>query len=84
MQEGIPRSMLQHRGQARAVRVRGDGVVCTVGEDSEVRVYPPNKTDPQQLLRAKAPLWSVDVCHDLLVVGADDGFAYLFRSVETS
>ena len=83
IRDGHPTPLMRHRGQARAVRVRGDGVIFTIGEDGQLRVYLPEVDDPNQMLSAGSPLWCVDARKDIIAVGADDGFVYVFTEAKS-
>jgi WD40 repeat protein len=78
LRDGRDVPLMRHRGQARAVRVRGDGAVFSVGEDGSLRIYPPGSETPTQSLTAGSPLWCVDASNNMICAGADDGMVYVF------
>jgi len=74
-----PSPLLRHRGEARAVAIRDDGVVVTAGADAQVMLYERDATEPFQSVRAGTPIWCVDVDDRGLVAGGDDGRVHVFR-----
>lgn len=79
LRDGRPAALMQHRGQARAALVRGDGMLLTVGEDGAIRIYQPGAKGPTQSLTIPAPAWCIDARRDIAAVGSDDGFVYVFK-----
>jgi WD40 repeat protein len=77
-EEGRPRPLLRHRGEARAVKVLDDGTVFSIGEDGFVMVYPRGNYEPQQSVRISSPIWSIDAYGKFLLLGADDGLMHVY------
>ena len=79
MRPGLGQERLPaHKGQARSVLVRGDGVVFTAGEEGGIRVYGGGDQQRMQSLVAPSAIWALDARSDLLAVGCDDGYAYVY------
>lgn len=79
-EEGHPRGLLQHRGEARGVCVTESGMVVTAGQDAQIRIYQRGAVDPAQSLLAPASLWSLDVHDGFIAAGGDDGRIHIYRS----
>ena len=69
----------RHRGEARAVSVRDDGIIASGGEDALVKIYRPEEDIPFQTFGVGTLIWSITMNSRYCLIGGDDSRIHIYR-----